>query len=67
MKIPLNPMMHDIARFSGEEFPLWSFVEEQGDTALHGHRFVEVAFLIGGEVGIARRSDWSGCVGGMCW
>ena len=51
MKIPLNPMMHDIARFSGEEFPLWSFVEEQGDTALHGHRFVEVAFLIGGEVG----------------
>ena len=26
-------------------------IEEQGDTALHGHRFVEVAFLIGGEVG----------------
>lgn len=51
MRIPLNPMIHDIARFSGEEFPLWSFVEEQGDTALHGHRFVEVAFLTGGEVG----------------
>ena len=51
MRIPLNPTIHDIARFSGEEFPLWSFVEEQGDTALHGHRFVEVAFLTGGEVG----------------
>ena len=51
MRIPLNPKIHDIARFSGEEFPLWSFVEEQGDTALHGHRFVEVAFLTGGEVG----------------
>ncbi len=33
MRIPLNPTIHDIARFSGEEFPLWSFVEEQGDTA----------------------------------
>ena len=51
MRIPLNPTIHDIARFSGEEFPLWSFVEEQGDTALHGHRFVEVAVLTGGEVG----------------
>lgn len=51
MTIPLHPAMHDIARFSGEEFPLWSFVEKQGDTALHGHRFVEVAFLTGGEVG----------------
>lgn len=51
MRIPLNPTIHDIARFSGEEFPLWSFVEEQGDTVLHGHRFVEVAFLTGGEVG----------------
>ena len=51
MRIPLNPTIHDIARFSGEEFPLWSFVEEQGDTALHGHRFVEVAFLTGGGVG----------------
>ena len=51
MRIPLNPTIHDIARVSGEEFPLWSFVEEQGDTALHGHRFVEVAFLTGGEVG----------------
>ena len=51
MRIPLNPTIHDIARFSGEEFPLWSFVEEQGDTMLHGHRFVEVAFLTGGEVG----------------
>ena len=51
MRFPLNPTIHDIARFSGEEFPLWSFVEEQGDTALHGHRFVEVAFLTGGEVG----------------
>lgn len=51
MRIPLNPTIHDIARFSGEEFPLWSFVEEQGNTALHGHRFVEVAFLTGGEVG----------------
>lgn len=50
MKIPLHPAMHDIARFSGEEFPLWSFVEKQGDTVLHGHRFVEVAFLTGGEV-----------------
>lgn len=51
MKEPLHPAMHDIARFSGEEFPLWSFVEKQGDTIMHGHRFVEVAFLTGGEVG----------------
>ena len=64
MKIPLNPMMHDIARFSGEEFPLWSFVEEQGDTALHGHRFVEVAFLIGGEHAVRTGAGASGgCAG----
>ena len=25
MRIPLNPTIHDIARFSGEEFPLWPF------------------------------------------